>query len=870
MKKINKNNLSSESSAGRKALLLLIVLVSCPFFGQDIPKRKLSENEYGQWGTLYNHSLSPSGKWSCFGVRHADVDTVFVQNTHTTKRYGFASARNPLFLENDFFYCLLPGNVLQQLEPLSGKKYVFQDVARYEIIGEGKYLITLDHSYGEASTLLVRDAEGKIRDSIHGVTEYKINSKGNGLLYCCTANGINTLGIMNFSNYSRLEVYRNGGQILAPAWQKNAASIAFFAQDEMTDDLVIGHYSVTNSRLRMSSEQQGKYLLDNRVVRDLGLEISDDGTKVLFGIKDETCTLVAENDNVEIWKGDDSWVYPFNKLAGDFRTYPKLAFWESDTGKFMRLTDTIRPFGTLTGKQEYCITWNPKLYGPAPKKFNDTDYYITSLKTGETHFLLAKQSGAPGELLMLPGINSILYYRDNNWWLYNPDNNTLLNLTMGLDAEWDTSGDNSFIEFAPHGCAGLSPDTKSVFLYDANDIWEIATDLGSRKRLTHGREKNIVFRINDTEFMEGRFGNYDGYNTRILKHKSDLVLGAISTFNGASGYFYWKAKKGEAPLAYRNSRIDGLRKNKASYSFMEQTYGCAPHITTADKNTPRKNLLFSSNIQQNNYDWGRSVMVYYTVPGGKRLKGALFYPASFDVNKKYPMVVYIYQVKSKELNTYVNPSLYNEDGFNITNYTLNDYFVFLPDIDYKTGNPGFSAAECVTAGVQKVIGIGNVDPKKIGLIGHSFGGYETNFIITQTSMFAAAVSGSGVADSVGWYFSIGDDVIAPQAWRFENQQFRMQRSLYENKRGYIENSPIMNADNIKTPLLLWTGKEDTSVNWKQSVSLYSALRRLEKECMMLVYPGEGHTLFKADNQADLTNRIRQWFDHYLKGVSLVD
>jgi dipeptidyl aminopeptidase/acylaminoacyl peptidase len=246
------------------------------------------------------------------------------------------------------------------------------------------------------------------------------------------------------------------------------------------------------------------------------------------------------------------------------------------------------------------------------------------------------------------------------------------------------------------------------------------------------------------------------------------------------------------------------------------------------------------------------------------LKGVLLYPSDYDKEKKYPMVVHIYQTKSGELHQYVNPSQYNEEGFNSTNYTLNGYFVLLPDIIYELGNPGPSATECVLAAVKKVTDLGFVDPEKIGLTGHSFGGYETDFIITQTDVFSAAISGAGISDTIAWYFSMGKDIEAPQAWRFENQQFRMGKTFYEDKQSYFRNSPILNAVNVTTPLLQWCGKADSAVTWEQSVAFYIALRRLQKKNMLLVYPDESHAISKKINQQDLTLRVQQWFDYYLK------
>jgi dipeptidyl aminopeptidase/acylaminoacyl peptidase len=207
------------------------------------------------------------------------------------------------------------------------------------------------------------------------------------------------------------------------------------------------------------------------------------------------------------------------------------------------------------------------------------------------------------------------------------------------------------------------------------------------------------------------------------------------------------------------------------------------------------------------------------------------------------------------------------EGFNIANLTAKGYFVLLPDIEYEMGNPGLSAADCTIAATKEVIRRGLVNSDKIGLTGHSFGGYETNFIITQTDLFAAAVSGAGISDLRSHYLSIGWPLGSAEIWRYESQQLRMNKSLFEDKDGYDRNSPVVHADRVNTPLLLWTGEEDRQIHYYQSIAFYLALQRCNKKEIMLVYPSDRHVIYDRSHQKDLTRRIEEWFDYYLKDKS---
>jgi dipeptidyl aminopeptidase/acylaminoacyl peptidase len=228
------------------------------------------------------------------------------------------------------------------------------------------------------------------------------------------------------------------------------------------------------------------------------------------------------------------------------------------------------------------------------------------------------------------------------------------------------------------------------------------------------------------------------------------------------------------------------------------------------------------------------------------------------------MIVWVYENLSHLLHDYVNPTEYSA-GFNRTNYTSAGYFVFLPDIKHTFNDVGVSAVRCIEAGVKAVLKKGLVEADHVGLIGHSFGGYETNFTITQTNLFATAVAGAGNTDLISNYHSIafGDDNDSRMHW-YESQQYRFTDSFYQNPEAYYRNSPLHQIQGIHIPLLLWSGKEDARIDWHQSIELFTGLRRLGKPCELLLYPDEGHNLSKPENQLDLTRRIKAWFDRYLK------
>lgn len=295
-----------------------------------------------------------------------------------------------------------------------------------------------------------------------------------------------------------------------------------------------------------------------------------------------------------------------------------------------------------------------------------------------------------------------------------------------------------------------------------------------------------------------------------------------------------------------------------------------PQIKIAGDKSEEPNILFQSNPQHNSFLWGKQEVISYKNAENVQLKALLYYPANYDPSKKYPMIVQVYENVTYMKNYYYNPSYYNGTGFNVANCTANGYFVLMPDIVYEIGNPGISATDCVTAAANEMVRSGLVLPDKMALIGQSFGGYETNFIVTHTNMFATAVSSASIFDLNSFYFSVSEISGIPEMWRMETQQFRMGKSLFEDKKAYYDNSPSTFVENIKTPMLIWTGENDKHANPDQSIAFYLALRRLKQKGVLLIFPGDSHSLVNPQNQKALTEHLNDWFGYYLKSENPAD
>ena len=227
------------------------------------------------------------------------------------------------------------------------------------------------------------------------------------------------------------------------------------------------------------------------------------------------------------------------------------------------------------------------------------------------------------------------------------------------------------------------------------------------------------------------------------------------------------------------------------------------------------------------------------------------------------MLVYFYELMSQNHHGYSMPAY--DDRPHFSTYTSNGYLVLRPDVVYTTGRPGSSALDDLTSAVQEVIALGYADPARIGLQGHSWGGYQSSFVLTQTDIFAAVVTGAPVTNLTSFYNELYKSSGNVQQGITERGQVRMGVTPYDDWELYMSQSPVHQAENITTPFLILHGTDDGSVDWHQGLEYYNAARRLGKEVILLSYPGEGHHLGNRANQKDFQVRMKQFFDHYLKG-----
>ncbi len=454
----------------------------------------------------------------------------------------------------------------------------------------------------------------------------------------------------------------------------------------------------------------------------------------------------------------------------------------------------------------------------------------------------------------------LLFYEDGAFFTYEFATGTSFPITKGVPADFVNEDNDTNVRNPPNYPIGWSEDGKTVYLSDGFDIWSVGVHGGGAANITvNGRKDRIRYRAifqHDPE-LKGIDPAKPMYIPMYGEWTKKAGLGRIEKGKPGLAVLLWDDAGFAGPLKAENADV---------YVFTKDTYKDAPALYATDASFKTARLLTDSNPQQRDFLWssGSILLDYKMDPKSgmdKKLQAALFLPANYEKGKRYPTIVYYYEKMSQQLNRYAAPSA---NGFNKSVYTSNGYAVLMPDITYKLNDPGMSAAWCVLPALEAAAASGVVDRSKVGLQGHSWGGYQTAVLITQAD-FAAAVAGAPLTDMISMYSSIYFNSGGGNMAIFESSQGRFLGGYWDNLEAYQRNSPVYYASNVKTPLLILHNDKDGAVVWNQGIEYYNTLRRMKKPVIMFQYVGENHGLAKPANQKDYTVRMKEFFDHYLMG-----
>jgi dipeptidyl aminopeptidase/acylaminoacyl peptidase len=722
------------------------------------------------------------------------------------------------------------------LNPISNKSYHFKDVSEYTFSRNGKLLgfIQLNYNNPLSSKVSIFDTEKedliKIFDNQGLTKKLTVDDEGKQSAFIFTSDSVD------------IKIYD------LFYWSKSMPNIS---------EKIVG------------DNFQG--LPKDWIVSEYGdIWFSGNGSKLYFGtaIKQETpikdTLLDEEKIGVDLW----SWTDPLLQsqqlieLKKELiRNY--LTVYHTDKKQVARLADEfIKETPTIQngdGNIAMGIADSPFQRERSWSYPWFKDVYLVDVNTGNKKIVLEKTSS----FVELSPFGNYLFWFENQdkcWYTINTKTKEKKCLTGKIPFNfYDEEYDRPSVP-PPYMFAGWTDKDKYFLVYDRYDIWKI--DPNGKENpvcLTNGfgRKNNI----------ELRFFNLNR-KQRYIDPEQNMILSAFNKTNKQSGYYSCMVNRPADPIKLVMGDFDYAdlikSENAKAVIWKRNSVKEFPDLWYSGNFFTDPMKISYANPQQENYIWQSVELVKWTTFDGKEEEGLLYKPEDFDPNKKYPMMVTFYELRSDKLHTHYYPRP-SRSAINILEYTSNGYLVFVPNIRYKIGNPGESAVNYVVSGTKAMINNGYVDQSRIGMQGQSWGAYQVAYIITQTDLFRAASAAAPVSNMTSAYGNIYWQLGISRMSMYESDQSRIGASLWEKPELYIQNSPIFYADKIETPLLIVHNDADGAVPWNQGIELFVALRRLNKPVWLLNYNGEPHNLRdKSPNNKDLSIRMFQFFNHYLK------
>jgi len=594
------------------------------------------------------------------------------------------------------------------------------------------------------------------------------------------------------------------------------------------------------------------------------LEFSDRSTRLVYSTYPTPPAPAKEipddeKVSVDVWTWKDPKLQTVQLLEADReRTRGYMAVCDVATGKSLQVADPVLRDILVSDKQDgryaLCLTQEPySIESSWDPEYQDA--YVIDLSTGSRTQIMKHFKG---EVFMSPkGSYAALYNAEGGQWEgVNCATGDRSILSAGIPNSVANEL-NDVPDAAPaYGLEGWL-DEHTPVIADRYDLWACdAAGDAKPSRLTDGRGLKIQFRTI-------RLDPEDPY-----LHRESLLLTSLNE-ETKDGGVYRLDRSGTVRLVTGPKSYGSFvkAKNADRLVFTRQDFVEYPDLWVTDLALQNPQKVSDANPQQKNYIWGKAELVRWTSLDGVPLQGILIKPENFDYGKKYPLITYFYERLSDDLNMY-HPPAPSASTINLPLFASNGYCIFIPDIPYRLGYPGSSAVSAILPGVESIVNRGYIDPKRLGIQGQSWGGYQVAYLVTQTNMFAAAEAGAPVGDMFSAYGGIRYGSGLVREMQYEHGQSRIGGTPWDSTLRYIENSPVFFADKVQTPLMIMSNDKDGAVPHTQGIELFTALRRLQKPCWMVVYNGEDHNIVERKNRKDLSVRLSQFFDHFLKGAPM--
>jgi dipeptidyl aminopeptidase/acylaminoacyl peptidase len=738
----------------------------------------------------------------------------------------------------------------------------------------------------EGTELTVKNLITGKTKQIKLVSEYLFDKKGTKLLIKTTKNAKDTTSKAFVLLYNLLQnkldtIMKGFGDAKNFAFDEDGIQLSFVAERDSAAKALQKFYKLwyfADSKNWGDTavaiyDKNAMYIPKNFTISEnADVKFSKDGEKIFFGIAPivtakDTNLVDFELARLDVWNYKDDYLQPqqLKDLAKELkRNYTVVR--DSDNGFIIQLGSDSTENITLMneGNSNYVLAQSTKGNRVSSQWTGNelNTAYIIYTKDGSRK-LITKNANA--RFRPSPMGKYIFWYDEakKNYFTYNVATGITKNVTATIKvALYDTEND---VPDNPNaaGFTGWIADDKYMLINDEFDIWQVDPDGNELpKNITNGfgRKTKNTFNYVNTD-VEKRF----------IEAEENILLRSFNKVDKNAGFATLKVSEVANPSTLFSDKyaftIPLKAKDANSFIFNKTCILSSELFSSTDMKTMQQ--LTNVADQQKEYNWLTAELMHWKMFDGKMSEGILYKPENFDPTKKYPILFYFYERNTDGLYSYKQPSP-SASTVNIPYFTSNGYLVFDPNIYYKTGEPGQSAYNSVVSAAKMLSKMPWVDSTRMAIQGQSWGGYQVAYLVTRTNMFRAAGAGAPVSNMTSAYGGIRWGTGLNRQFQYEKSQSRIGATLWQRPDLYIKNSPLFAIDKIKTPLLLMHNDADGAVPWYQGIEMFTAMRRLDKPVWMLQYNGEDHNLVERKNRKDLSIRLAQFFDYWLKDAKPAD
>ena len=879
--------------------------------GTTQPPRALQISDAADWQRVSGLTLSTDTQWYGYALMPSEGDgTLFLKRRDEEKVHEFkvGPGSGGIAFSEDGAWAAFRSSALQKeakaaarrKEPATSKVILvdlekgttteFESIQKFSFSNENPRWLALqkrrpkeqpsgDKGW-EGADLLLRDLTSDTMLNFGNVHEFGFNKSGRWLSMTIdaqhqTGNGIVLLEV-DASKLRTLDTDKAEYRRLAWTQEGDALSVLKGVKSDDHEKKLyelLGYHHLDADKpqlLHIVPEKDAGIPESMTISPNRTPQWTDDRSGLVFGIhdagkketkKDEDAEETKEGQaddeaDVVVWHWEDKRLQSQQQVQeSQDKSFSYLCIRQTEAEKTLRLgTEEMRE-ASIPRPHRIAIATDNEMYrrdgSLDGRRYRDV--YVVDISSGQRRLVLEKYRWMT---LPSPTGEKLLYYAKRHFHVLDVKSGKSRNITKQVKTSFVDQEDDHNIIDPPHSPVGWSQDGKAVLLFDGWDIWKIPTAGGKAINLTvNGRKNNI-------RYQRRYVTDPDEIGIDLAQPMFVSMYGERNKKGGvgriASG------KPGVEVLAWSDHRYGSFSKaeNHDLFTFTRESESESRDYYATDASFESPSQLTQSNLQQEHFFWSSGArLVDYRSTHGDELQAALFLPAKHIEGKKYPTIVYIYEKLSQRLHQYDGPRV---GGFSPAIYTSQGYAVLMPDITYQINDPGGSSVACVLPALDAAIATGVVDGDHVGLHGHSWGGYQTSFLITQTDRFQAAAAGAPLTNMISMYSSIYWNSGSANQPIFESSQGRFTGGYWQNIEAYTKNSPVYFAEQVVTPLLLLHNDEDGAVDWNQGIEYFNTLRRLNKPVVMLQYTGENHGLRKLPNRKDYSYRMLQFFNHYLK------